>query len=107
MLDREHYYPGNRAEAVSAEQITAQVLESIIEDDEPLDVAHEEDVKAWVIETLDRVKGKPRSLSSLSRNRSIVQVWLSILLSEGKLTAYRSRGGFYDQKGIIVVAPTI
>jgi hypothetical protein len=107
MIDHEHYYPENRAEAISVDRMMAEVLESIIEDDEPLDVAHEEDIKAWVSETLDRVKGKPRSLSSLSRNRSIVQVWLSILLSEGKLTAYRSRGGFYDQKGIIVVAPTI
>jgi hypothetical protein len=106
MLDREHYYPENRADAISVDRMMAEVLESIIEDEQPIDVAHDEDVKAWVNETLDRVNGKPRSLSSLSRGKSIVQIWLSILLSEGKLTASRTKGDFYDRKGIIITTPT-
>jgi hypothetical protein len=102
MIDREHYYPENRAEAISVDRMTAEVLESIIEDEEPLDVAHEENIQGWVKETLDQVGGKPRSLSSLSRGRSIVQIWLSILLSENRLNAVRNKGSFYDMKGIIV-----
>ena len=107
LVDRERCYPENRADTVSVEKMAAEVLESIIEDEEPLDVAHDEDIQSWVSETLDRVNGKTRSLSSLCRGRSIVQVWLSILLSENKLNATRSKGSFYDRKGITVTTPTL
>lgn len=107
MLDREHYYPENRADTASIEKMQLEVLAAVIEEEEPLDVAHDEDIQGWVSETLDRVNGKPRSLSSLCRNRSIVQVWLSILLSENKLNATRSKGSFYDKKGIIITTSTV
>jgi hypothetical protein len=99
MLELERYYPDERAAA--PERVKAEVLAAIIEDD-PLAIAHQEDIQGWVQETLDRVGGEMRSLSSLSRGRSIVQVWLSILLSNGKLVATRDRESFYDRRGIIV-----
>jgi hypothetical protein len=107
MIDREHHYPENRADVASVEKMIAEVIESIIEDEEPLDIAHDEDIQAWVSETLDRVNGKPRSLSSLSRGRSIVQTWLSVLLSENKLIAIRNKGSFYDKRGITVTTPIL
>jgi hypothetical protein len=99
-IESDHHYPEQRAAA--PDRVKAEVLAAIIEDD-PLAIAHDEDVDAWVNDTLDRVGGEVRSLSSLCRGRSIVQVWLSILLSEGKSIASRNKGDFYDRRGIIVV----
>lgn len=100
MIDHERYYPDERAAA--PERVKAEVLAAIIDDENPLAIAHNEDIKAWVDETIDRVGDLTRSFSSLSRGRSIVQVWLSILLSQDKLRMSRERGNFYDRRGIIV-----
>jgi hypothetical protein len=108
MLKLERYYPDGRAAA--PERIKAEVLAAIIDDEEPLalaepspwEIAHDEDIKAWVGETINLVDGQVRSFSSLSRGRSIVQIWLSILLSENRLIATRNRCDFYSKRGIIV-----
>jgi hypothetical protein len=101
LLEAEHYYPAGRAAVVLIEQVQAEVAAAIIED-EPLSIAHDEDIQMWVTDTLDRVDGRVRSFSSLGRGRSIVQIWLSILLSENRLIATRNRGDFYERRGIIV-----
>jgi hypothetical protein len=96
----DRYYPPER-QAVTPVEIE-EIRNAIIEDEDPLAIAHDENIEVWVKETLDRVDGRIRSFSSLSRGRSTVQVWLSILLSEGRINALRSRGSFYERRGIIV-----
>jgi hypothetical protein len=103
MLDRERYYPENRAEAISVDQMTEEVLESIIEGEEPLDVAHEEDIESWVGQTLVAL-GRATSFSNVARSIPPVQILLSVLLSDGRIYMVRSFGEFYDTDGLILGA---
>ena len=69
LKEPEHFYPEQRASAVlSPKEIVADVLSAIIEDD-PISIAHEEDVEAWVNQTLAAMSG--RSISFLELTRSI------------------------------------
>lgn len=94
-------YPTDRQAAPKIAPVSKDAALELADLQTALDTAHDENIEEWVQITLDLVNGE-RSFSSLSRGRSRVQIWLSILLSEGKLIAVRNSGDFYDSKGIMV-----
>jgi hypothetical protein len=100
-IDRERCYPENRADAILADRMMVEVLESIIEDEKPLiDTAHDENIEAWVQMTLDRIQSG-MNFTEVILSLSLGQVWLSVLLSDNRIKLVRSHGDFYDVDGLI------
>lgn len=96
----DRYYPDDRQSSERIDRNTDLVIDDSISD--PLAVAHDENIELWVNQIVELVRHSPQSLKALAKSKPLVQIWLSVLLSNSQLVITRESGDFYDPDGLVV-----
>lgn len=95
----DNYYPTERLAAPEVAPVSKDAALKLADFQDALDTAHDEKIEEWVQTTLDAIQSG-MSFSEVVQLSTIGQVWLSVLLSDGRIGLIRSDGDFYDFDGL-------